>query len=1139
MKPRFYLKPTQESVIGVIFTAILFLSLTLSGCGDTTGKVPAAGTQPGTSSAESFTFGGSLYVTNAGDGSLLAFDPLSTNKGAAKAALSPIVQDENILPSRRFPEAVTGPTGVFLDRINDTLYVANTGQNAISIYDNASALTAPFSATRVISGSNTMLDQPFGVTFDATHNRIFVANKNDNSILVFEKNCSGATSLAGNIKPCRLLVGNLTELDLPRALAIDTDPTRDILYISNMGNDSILVYDNAGGLGGRPDQCITDFTACNKAPSRVIRPHTSNDSSKQVSKLELPFGIFIDSQNDRLYVVNTGLNTPGVFIYDTASVKGGAVEPERVIAGLNTPPSINNKTQLTVPTGIDLDVAAGQLYVINSNSPNNVNQTSANVDSPSLIVFNNIDMVCTTAMSIPCNIAPNRRIGGDVSAEVNTTLSSPTGVAFDPTKEIIYITNTGANNIFTYSFSGDVAPLKINADPNTPGNASIEEPSDFHYDADLDRLYVANFGSGVNGLAAVPILVYDKISTLSFNASQPSWSITEGGSNFNALRGFYIDKTRGYLLTLNAVSGTFSRFAIHCIPNAVGGFNPNCPTVPTATQRQWTSGFGNNPVDFPTNDVIGPTSSQLHPPGALRTFSDISAGGINSGATAMEVDEASGDVYVADKGTNTIFVYNLDSLSLTRTIAGGNTALNKPHGLSYDGSRNILYVTNAGDNSILSFNCAGLDENNKGYGVRKNGDPCTDTAINGNVLPDRTVTSTTLAAEDKLLIPIAPQIDPTTNILFLISSGNNAIFAYNNASQLNGETRPSKKIVGANTLFDFTPPQEVSRTTGALLVADQNGSQGIFVGQPESPICTGGPSTCPSGALLIFGAEGKNVPSTIWSGGSGAFTTPTGVAVDTTRNVLYVANQSTNSLSILKTADKIDVNLNSGAVKRDLSNIQLNNPSGLFVDAVANRLYVSNSGSNTILAFNNPEALVGGEIPNQTITDAQLNNPRGITVDTGQNRLYVANAGGNSIVTFLTNGTASLDFILSGSSTQLISPIAVVIDTLRDDLYVLNSGATKILVFEDISTRNGNVAPSRIISGSDKDGNNFMNAPSAVFIDPGKDLLYVSDLGSNSLYFFNNASTAQGQAEHTTLSGDNTGLNKPSALFVDTTTGSP
>jgi len=514
----------------------------------------------------------------------------------------------------------------------------------------------------------------------------------------------------------------------------------------------------------------------------------------------------------------------------------------------------------------------------------------------------------------------------------------------------------------------------------------------------------------------------------------------------------------------------------------------------------------------------------------------------------MEVDEASGDVYVADKApSNAIFVYNLDSLSLTRTITGGNTGLNNPSGLSYDATRNILYVTNTGNGTLLSFNCAGRDKDKKAYGVDKTGIPCTDdTGIDGNAPPDLIFTTTTLTSENQLLTPIAPHIDTTSNSLFLINSGNNAIFAYDNASQLNGETNPSKKIVGpTNTLFDFTPPEPPNRTSGGLLVTDQNGSQTLFVGQPESPLCPKDangnvivPATCPTGAMLIFGVAGKVAPSTIWAGGAGAFTTPTGVAVDTTRNVLYVANQSTNTLSILKNADQLDVTVNPGTGKSDLSNIQLNSPTGLFVDTGANRLYVSNNGSNEILAFNNADALVDGNTPDQTITDALLQTPTGITGDTSQNRLYVANTGGNSIlsVTVISNSVSTL---LSGSNTKLASPIAVAIDTIRDDLYVLNNGATEILVFEDISTSNGDVAPSRTISGSDPSGNNFMVNLTAIFVDSKKDLLYVADRDADAVYFFSNASAAQGQSEHTTLSGDNTGLNNPSALFIDTSTGSP
>ncbi|MDC4225125.1 MAG: hypothetical protein MPW15_13075 [Candidatus Manganitrophus sp.] len=136
---------------------------------------------------------GNLYVVNEGTGSLLAFDNASTAEG-------------DLSSDRHFPETIAKPTSLFLDQTTDTLYVANTGQNAILIYENASGLELPdglASADRVISGPQTGLRLPGGVAYDATRQRLYVANEGNASILVFHAGCSETGLLSGDIPPAK------------------------------------------------------------------------------------------------------------------------------------------------------------------------------------------------------------------------------------------------------------------------------------------------------------------------------------------------------------------------------------------------------------------------------------------------------------------------------------------------------------------------------------------------------------------------------------------------------------------------------------------------------------------------------------------------------------------------------------------------------------------------------------------------------------------------------------------------------------------------------------------------------------------------------------------------------------------------
>jgi len=1201
---------------------------------------------------ELFAFAKSLFVTNAGDGSLLAFDPPAEHAKAQSGLQRPVprVSEGNISPSRHFPDAFKGPAGLYLDRPSDTLYVANAGQNSISIYQNISTLTPPQVASCVISGSRTQLNQPFGLAYDATHSRLYVANRDGNTVIAFNGDCpSGA--LKGNIAPASLLrlAGDdkPVQLDLPRAVAVDA--SRDILYISNMGSDSILVYDEAStALGGAPSDCSTDFTPCNQAPDRNILPHSGADNT---SKLELPYGIFVDSANDRLYVANTGLNTPGIFIYEHASTRDQGAVPERVVisriaqlpetcspAG-SPPPALPlppecSLTQLTAPAGIDVDVAGERVFVINNNSPNNVNRSdTANVDSPSLIVFNGVITACP--VGTPCLLSPDRRIGGNVFSQVGTTLSAPLGVAIDPAREITYVANAGGDNLLAFSFTGDLFPIRQNASLDLAVDKTLlEEPSSFFYDSDLDRLYVVNYGkwvkttqstgpniflpytipdtggkkfnegailtqasTGASGTIAMdvkgpktlsnlltgnliltnvtntftscpppnpgepscignpadaitdsqggnaapgtprkllfqspihPVVVHDQVSAISFSNSKPNWGF-ESGANFNLLRGFYIDKTRGYLLTLQSSHPTTPsaapRLAVYCVPLADGSFNAACSASPGL---QWSS--------LPVNQALAPQSNPLPPDGltvfstptVFKTFQD-GLGAAN--LTSMAVDEVSGEVYILDQVSKKIFAYNLDTLTgstldaLSSRREFTSASFNNPQGLAIDSQRNRLYVTDVGALSVFTFDNASTI----------NGPVGTPSA---NVAPDRTTTTTILTAPpggEPLTEPISPFVDEARDQLYVLDAHSNAVFVYDSASTMNGDTAPGGLIFGLNTLLDFMPPLQIPQLTGALVLAKQKGDQMLYVGQPKSHLCDlVDPLACPPGEILVYGVQGRVAPSKVFLGGGGGFSLPSGVAMDGTRKILYVTNESSNVLSVLKDADTLDAN-STAASKTDLKGLQLNRPSGLALDAKQNLLFVSNSASNQILLFKDPDKLKSDTPPNQILTHAQLSDPQGLAVDAEAARLYVASRGSNSVLIYrIDGGVAVLETTLRGSGSQLSQPASLALDPGRDLLYVLNQGTKEVLVFEGASSLSGTAAPTRHITGSDAEGlHNVLTAPSAIAVDFENDLLYLSDAVSNAVYIVLDASSAEGQDFDKTLSGDKTGLFSPVALAVD------
>jgi hypothetical protein len=143
-------------------------------------------------------------------------------------------------------------------------------------------------------------------------------------------------------------------------------------------------------------------------------------------------------------------------------------------------------------------------------------------------------------------------------------------------------------------------------------------------------------------------------------------------------------------------------------------------------------------------------------------------------------------------------------------------------------------------------------------------------------------------------------------------------------------------------------------------------------------------------------------------------------------------------------------------------------------------------------------------------------------------RLFAADstnlAIGSVVNSNLTAGTFVVNRIIQGSSTQLSSLVnGLAIDSVAERLYVTQD--TQILVFDNAGLANGNVTP-RVLASS---GAAHYTSP---FLDRTNDRLYVADPNAQSVFVFDNASTAVNASPARTLNFPAGFVN---GLTVDTT----
>ena len=314
--------------------------------------------------------------------------------------------------------------------------------------------------------------------------------------------------------------------------------------------------------------------------------------------------------------------------------------------------------------------------------------------------------------------------------------------------------------------------------------------------------------------------------------------------------------------------------------------------------------------------------------------------------------------------------------------------------------------------------------------------------IPGQPTPTPTATPVPTGTPTPSPTPTPTPIPPTTfGKLYVTNQARNSILRFDNALAATGNQAPTEIT---STALD--QPQFIALDTAAdrLYVADPtNGSVLVFDG--------------------ISTAISPISPTRTISGATTQLVTPSSVALDTTHDLLYVADGTDIEVFQASTADATQ------APARDIqlgSTIQIQQ---IFLDTVNDRLFVSDATNTAIDIFDGAGGLNGPTTPARTLTGnlTLLSKPSGMTIDPSGN-LVVTNFGNGSITIYsnaaTVTGNQAPASVISGAATNLSSPVQIIQSSAANEVYVADS-AGAVLVFSGIAGLSGPASPARSITG--------------------------------------------------------------------------
>jgi YVTN family beta-propeller protein len=839
--------PTIYSVSSTAFTIGMAGSFMVDTMGIPTPSLTEAGMLP---SGVTFVDNGNGTGTLAGTPSAVGIFNISFT--AANGATPNATQNFTLTvvkPSATVPVG-TNPFTSAVNPVTNKIYVANQGDNTISIVDGATNST-----TTVPVGSS-----PYAVAVNPVTNKIYVANHSDANVTVIDGATNSTTTIATGSFPDSIALNPATnKIYVPSAgdntvtvidgatnatttVAVGLYPTSiavnlvtNKIYVTNQNSNSVTVLDGATN--------STTTVAVGIGPGSIaVNPVTNQiyvagrtvtvidgltNAAMTVASGGEPYSVAVNPVTNKIYVADYGAGN--VIVID------GATNATTTVAADTGPTSIavnptTNKIFVANQLGNDVTVIDGAT---------NTSVTAATGAAPTSVAVNPVtDKIYVTNKNSGAVTVID---GASNTTAAVTAGSQPRSVAVNPVTNKIYVANQNSNNVTvidgvantTTTVAAGTQPFAVAVNPVT------------------NNIYVDNFA--------------DNTVTVIDGATNSTTTVATGTGPYAVAVNPVTNQI--YVANYDSSNVTVIDGATNNITTVAAGAAPNAVAVNTVTNKIYVANYYSNNVTV----IDGATN-----------LTTTVAGGAYAGAIA--VNPVTNQIYLANYYSTVTVIDGVTNN--TTTISGGSYE----GGIAVNPATNKIYVTNynyAG-NSVLVID--GATNNTSTVTVGSNPitvavDPVTNkiyvpnqSSNNITVIDGATNSTTTVAAGST---PFAVAVNPVTNQVYVPNLYDNTVTVLTEQqTQAIPLTTTISPLVGNQTsspvpTFTFTGSDSFAPTAPSLeglyfqldtwqgpwFAAASTGTQGSFTGTA--------PTLSPGVHILYAYATDGQDASSLQTGGIG------------------------------------------------------------------------------------------------------------------------------------------------------------------------------------------------------------------------------------------------------------------------------